>query len=88
MVVAYIMWKHNKSLRQAMKLVKKRRDIHPNSGFKYQLQVLDELLTLPLHDDRTDGMHPIDKINLRLSLLPSHIPSRISRLGVEHQGTF
>ena len=85
-VIAYIMWKHGLSSDKALKKVKEIRPVHPNSGFRYQLKVLDKVLDLPLNDNRKKHFHPIDEINLRLSLHPDSIGNRASRLALEHSG--
>ena len=44
-VIAYIMWKEKKSLNDAIKLVKsKREEIFPNFGFIEQLKIFEKLI--------------------------------------------
>merc|ERR1712137_417930 len=47
LVVSYLMWKNSWSLSETLQYMKKKRKIYPNVGFKFQLQLLDELLALP-----------------------------------------
>ena len=44
-IIAYIMWKEKKSLNDAIKFVKsKREEISPNSGFIEQLKIFEKLI--------------------------------------------
>merc|ERR1712137_274836 len=85
-VVSYLMWKNSWSLSETLQYMKKKRKIYPNVGFKFQLQLLDELLALPFEGHSSFGSSSsLDELATRMSLLPSMVEHRLCRLGIEMQ---
>lgn len=82
------MWKQRMSLERTLKFVLTKREVGPNNAFYRQLRMLENALKLPLDDSRGNKLHPIDEIELRLSLLPQILRYRVSRLETEKWGMF
>lgn len=57
LTIAYLMLKHHMPARDALRAVKKRRDINPNQGFLEQLATFNEELRLAGHFKKDKADH-------------------------------